>query len=84
MTDAIPTGPAIEVQGVSKAYGRSIALNNLDLSVPWGRALTIFGPNGSGKTTSHQDSGNAVETGRRHDKYRRSRREARRGIGPGA
>ncbi len=51
MTDAIPTGPAIEVHGVSKAYGRSIALNNLDLSVPWGKALTIFGPNGSGKTT---------------------------------
>ena len=51
MTDAIPTGPAIEVQGVSKAYGRSIALNDLNLSVPWGRALTIFGPNGSGKTT---------------------------------
>ncbi len=51
MTDAIPTGPAIEVQGVSKAYGRSVALNNLDLQVPWGRALAIFGPNGSGKTT---------------------------------
>ena len=51
MTDAIPTGPAIEVRGVNKAYGRSIALNDLDLSVPWGRALTIFGPNGSGKTT---------------------------------
>ena len=51
MTDAIPTGPAIEVRGASKAYGRSIALNNLDLSVPWGKALTVFGPNGSGKTT---------------------------------
>ncbi len=51
MTDAIPTGPAIEVHGVSKAYGRSIALNDLDLSVPWGKALTVFGPNGSGKTT---------------------------------
>ena len=51
MTDAIPTGPAIEVHGVSKAYGRSIALNNLDLIVPWGKTLAIFGPNGSGKTT---------------------------------
>ena len=51
VTDAIPTGPAIEVRGASKAYGRSIALNNLDLSVPWGQALTVFGPNGSGKTT---------------------------------
>ena len=51
MTDGIPTGPAIEVRGVSKAYGRSIALNAISLSVPWGRALTVFGPNGSGKTT---------------------------------
>ena len=51
MTDAIPMGPAIEVRGVRKAYGRSIALNDLDLQVPWGRALTVFGPNGSGKTT---------------------------------
>ena len=51
MTDAIPTGPAIEVRGVSKAYGRSIALNSLDLDVSWGRTLTVFGPNGSGKTT---------------------------------
>ena len=51
MTDAIPTGPAIEVRGVSKAYGRSIALNDISLSVPWGKVLTVFGPNGSGKTT---------------------------------
>ncbi len=51
MTDAIPSGPAIEVQGVSKAYGRSIALNKLDLRVQWGEVLTVFGPNGSGKTT---------------------------------
>lgn len=51
MTDAIPSGPAIDVQGVTKAYGRSIALNKLDLRVQWGEVLTIFGPNGSGKTT---------------------------------
>ena len=51
MTDAIPPGPAIDVQGVSKAYGRSIALNDISLSVPWGTVLTVFGANGSGKTT---------------------------------
>ena len=51
MTDAIPSGPAIDMRGVSKAYGRSIALNKLDLQVQWGNILTIFGPNGSGKTT---------------------------------
>ncbi len=51
MTDAIPSGPAIDMQGVTKAYGRSIALNKLDMRVQWGEVLTIFGPNGSGKTT---------------------------------
>ena len=51
MTDAIPSGPAIDMQGVTKAYGRSIALNKLDLRVQRGEVLTIFGPNGSGKTT---------------------------------
>ena len=82
MTDAIPTGPAIEVRGASKAYGRSIALNNLDLSVPWGKALTVFGPNGSGKTTlikvlatlSKPDAGTITIAGldaRRDDSYAR-------------
>lgn len=51
MTDAIPSGPAIDVQGVSKAFGRSIALNKIDLRVRWGEVLAIFGANGSGKTT---------------------------------
>ena len=51
MTDAIPSGTAIDMRGVSKAYGRSIALNKLDLRVQWGEVLTVFGPNGSGKTT---------------------------------
>jgi ABC-type multidrug transport system ATPase subunit len=42
---------AIEVSGLSKAFGRTPALRNLDLKVPWGEVLTILGPNGSGKTT---------------------------------
>ena len=44
-------GPAIEIKGLSKAFGRTQVLRNLDLEVPWGQVLTILGPNGSGKTT---------------------------------
>ena len=44
-------GLAIEVSGLSKAYGRALALRGLELQVPWGEVLTVLGPNGSGKTT---------------------------------
>lgn len=42
---------AIQIKGLSKAYGRTQVLRQLDLDVPWGQVLTILGPNGSGKTT---------------------------------
>ena len=45
------SGLAIEIIGLSKAFGRTQVLRRLDLSVPWGQVLTILGPNGSGKTT---------------------------------
>ena len=52
MTDgAGQTGLAIQIKGLSKAFGRTQVLRNLDLEVPWGEVLTIVGPNGSGKTT---------------------------------
>ena len=49
--DAPPSGPAIEVKGLSKAFGRTPVLRDLDLGVRWGEVLTVLGPNGSGKTT---------------------------------
>ena len=51
MAENPPTGPAIQIQGLRKAFGRSQVLRGLELSVPWGERLTILGPNGSGKTT---------------------------------
>ena len=39
------------MRGLSKSYGRTQVLHNLDLQVPWGQTLTVLGPNGSGKTT---------------------------------
>ena len=37
---------------LSKAYGRTLALDGLDLEVPAGRVLGFLGPNGAGKTTT--------------------------------
>ena len=44
-------GPAIDIRGLNKAYGRRVALRNLDLQVQWGTILAVLGPNGSGKST---------------------------------
>jgi ABC-2 type transport system ATP-binding protein len=49
MTDG---APAIEVRGLSKRYGRVLALDGLDLSVPGGSVFGFLGPNGAGKTTT--------------------------------
>lgn len=43
--------PAIEVHGVSKAYGRVRALTSIELEVAQGEFFALLGPNGAGKTT---------------------------------
>ncbi len=43
--------PAIEVRGVSKAYGLVQALFAIDLEVAQGEFFGLLGPNGAGKTT---------------------------------
>ena len=45
------TDLAIDVRGLSKSYGRTQVLHELNLQVPKGQTLTVLGPNGSGKTT---------------------------------
>ena len=43
--------PAIEVRGVSKAYGSLQALSSIDLEISQGEFFALLGPNGAGKTT---------------------------------
>jgi len=43
--------PLLQVQGLTKSFGNTIALNNISLSLPAGRIVGLLGPNGSGKTT---------------------------------
>ncbi|MFD8496066.1 ATP-binding cassette domain-containing protein [Amycolatopsis sp. NPDC059657] len=42
----------IEISGLHKAFGRTQALNGLDLTVRAGEVHGFLGPNGSGKTTT--------------------------------
>jgi ABC-2 type transport system ATP-binding protein len=44
--------PAIEAEGLIKAYGKTRALNGLDLTVAPGTVYGLLGPNGAGKTTA--------------------------------
>src|SRR4051812_7075310 len=48
MTSAVP---AIEVTGLSKAYGAQAALRGIDFTVARGEVFGLLGPNGAGKTT---------------------------------
>jgi ABC-2 type transport system ATP-binding protein len=43
---------AISVEGLSKSFGRTKALDGLDLSVSTGEVHGFLGPNGAGKTTT--------------------------------
>jgi ABC-2 type transport system ATP-binding protein len=63
-----PSGPAIHTTGLSKRYGDTVALDQLDLTVNEGEVYGYLGPNGAGKTTTirlllglHRSSGGGAE-----------------------
>ncbi len=41
----------IKINGLTKKYGRKVALNNVSLELPRGEIVGLFGENGAGKTT---------------------------------
>jgi ATP-binding cassette ChvD family protein len=52
----IPNGPrlgskVIEVEGLTKAYGDKLLVENLSFSLPPGGIVGVIGPNGAGKST---------------------------------
>ena len=62
---------AVEIQGLTKSYGKLVALDHVSLSVPEGSLFGLIGPDGAGKTTLYQilttllspDEGNAIVAG---------------------
>ena len=44
--------PAVELRGLQKRFGDTVAVAGLDLRVERGTVLALLGPNGAGKTTT--------------------------------
>jgi ABC-2 type transport system ATP-binding protein len=42
----------ISARGLSKRYGKTVAVDNVSFDIPAGRIVGLIGPNGSGKTTA--------------------------------
>ena len=60
MTVATAT-PALEVAGLRKSFGDTVALDGIDLRVAAGTVFALLGPNGAGKTTTVQILSTLIE-----------------------
>ncbi|WP_098961214.1 ATP-binding cassette domain-containing protein [Pseudonocardia sp. N23] len=77
---------AVRVEGLTKSFGATRALDGVDLEIPTGTILGLLGPNGAGKTTTvrilttllRPDAGRAVVAG--HDVMEQPQ-QVRRAIG---
>jgi heme exporter protein A len=45
------SSPAVELEGVGRAYGERVALREVSFALPAGATVAVFGANGAGKTT---------------------------------
>jgi ABC-2 type transport system ATP-binding protein len=45
------SNPVLQAEGLSKRYGRRLALSDCTLAIPPGHVVGLVGPNGAGKTT---------------------------------
>ena len=46
-----PKEAALELQGISAGYGKSLAISGVTMHMPKGSVTAVLGPNGGGKTT---------------------------------
>jgi ABC-2 type transport system ATP-binding protein len=69
---------AIEIRGLAKRFGRTLAVDRLTFSVPAGDVTGFVGPNGAGKSTTlrlilgldRPDAGHALVNGARYATFR--------------
>ena len=47
-----PAWPAVVIRGLTKSFGHTCAVNQLNLDIPTGSMYGFVGPNGAGKTTT--------------------------------
>jgi ABC-type Fe3+/spermidine/putrescine transport system ATPase subunit len=47
----VQTPNALQVTGLTRRFGRAVALDGIDLTVTAGQFMVLLGPSGSGKTT---------------------------------
>jgi len=43
--------PHVTIRGLSKRFGKTVIYDNFDLDIPRGELISVFGPNGCGKST---------------------------------
>ena len=53
--------PMVEIKGVSKMFGKTTALSQINLTIDEGRFFALVGPSGSGKTTLLHILGGFIE-----------------------
>jgi ABC-2 type transport system ATP-binding protein len=51
-SDVVPGEPAIRARGLTRRFGKVIAVDEVDLDIPRARIYGFLGPNGSGKSTT--------------------------------
>jgi ABC-type phosphonate transport system ATPase subunit len=53
--DGLTMAALIELAGLTKRYGATVGIQQLDLEVEAGEVFGFLGPNGAGKTTTFND-----------------------------
>jgi ABC-2 type transport system ATP-binding protein len=64
MSTLAATHPVIQVSGIRKTYGRTVAVDEVSFEVNDGEIFGLIGPNGAGKTTTME----CIEGLRTHDR----------------
>ncbi|MGY3503568.1 MULTISPECIES: ABC transporter ATP-binding protein [unclassified Bradyrhizobium] len=50
--DSRPHDPVIRARGLTRRYGKSVAVDSIDFGIARGEVFGLLGPNGAGKTTT--------------------------------